>query len=171
MSAQDAANCRVRVTFPDHDQMQSWWLAVVVAKTQTDKAYHLPDLGEQVVCIMDERDEDGVVLGALYSTVDTPPAGLTADTIQWQAGDGAIFAYDRAQHALQMNLPAGGTVVVSSGAASIQIDSLGNVNISSGGLIRLGAGAQRGVARIGDTVTCPAGVGTITSASAIVEAV
>ena len=34
VKAQDAVNARVRVIFPDRDQMESWWLPVVVAKTQ-----------------------------------------------------------------------------------------------------------------------------------------
>ena len=34
---------------------------------------HLPDLGEQVCCLMDENDEAGVVLCAVYSSADPPP--------------------------------------------------------------------------------------------------
>ncbi|HJU29769.1 MAG TPA: phage baseplate assembly protein V, partial [Candidatus Binataceae bacterium] len=61
VNAQDPAKCAVRVAFPDRDQLQSWWLPVVVLKTQNDKSYWLPDIGEQVVCLMDEHDEDGAV--------------------------------------------------------------------------------------------------------------
>ena len=64
---QDVSLARLRVTFNEFDQMLSYWLPVVVTKTQNDKAYWLPDIGEQVVCLMDERDEAGVVLGAIYS--------------------------------------------------------------------------------------------------------
>ena len=63
VSAQNPATAQVRVTFPDRNQMQSWWLGIVVPHTQNDKAYWIPDLGEQVVCLMDEHDEDGAVLG------------------------------------------------------------------------------------------------------------
>jgi hypothetical protein len=34
VKAQDIQNCRVRVVFPDHDQLQSWWLPIVVPKAQ-----------------------------------------------------------------------------------------------------------------------------------------
>lgn len=170
VAAQDTAGCRVRVRFPDRDQLMSWWLPVVVAKTQNDKAYFLPDIGEQVVCLMDAYDEDGAVLGAVYSTVDTTPAGMTADKLNWTAKDGGAFDYDRSSHALTISLPAGGQVSISANGAEIQIDSSGNVSISALGQIKLGTGALKGVARLGDTVVCPAGTGTINSASAIVEA-
>ena len=71
--AQDTSHARVRVTFPDRDQMQSWWLPVVFPKTQNDKSYWMPDVGEQVVCMVDEYDEDGAVLGAIYSSADMMP--------------------------------------------------------------------------------------------------
>ena len=46
---------RLRVTFPDRDQMTSWWLFVVIAKSQDDKAYHMPDVGEQVAGVSGGR--------------------------------------------------------------------------------------------------------------------
>ena len=30
----------------------------------------MPDIGEQVACLMDENSEDGVILGAIYSSED-----------------------------------------------------------------------------------------------------
>ncbi|MGH7879105.1 MAG: phage baseplate assembly protein V, partial [Candidatus Binataceae bacterium] len=162
---QDVAGCRVRVTFPDRDQMQSWWLPVVVAKTQNDKGYYLPDVGEQVVCLMDRKDEDGAVVGAIYSAVDVPPPAMSADKLHWSAKDGAVFEYDRAKHALAITLPSSGTLNITANGAKISIDASGNVNVVAGGLINLGSGTLIGVARLGDAVTCPAGKGTITSAS------
>ena len=97
----DVTTARVRVIFPDYDQMRSYWLPIVVAKTQNDKAYWIPDLGEQVICLMDSRDEAGAVLGAIYSTADTTPV---ADANKWHVGfaDGAAFEYDRALHILDL---------------------------------------------------------------------
>jgi phage baseplate assembly protein V len=172
VEVQDPAGCRVRVKFPDRDQLQSWWLPIVVGKTQNDKAYYLPDVGEQVVCLMDEYDEDGAVLGAIYSTADLTPPGMTADKLHWTAKDGATLEYDRALHSMVIALPSGGSVNISANGATISIDSGGNVNVSGGninvvaaGQINLGSGALKGVARLGDTVVCPAGTGTISSSS------
>ena len=101
VQAQDAARARVRVTFPDYDEMISWWLPLVFFKTQDDKAYWIPDIGEQVVCLMDLRDEAGAVLGAIYSSADTPPAN-SADKFYLGFRDGAHFEYDRAAHLLDL---------------------------------------------------------------------
>jgi phage baseplate assembly protein V len=184
VKAQDAANARVRVTFPDRDQLQSWWLPVVFAKTQNDKAYWIPDVGEQVVCTMDEYDEDGAVLGAIYSSADVVPV-TNADKLHWTFKDGGVFEYDRAAHALLMSIPSGGTVTIAANGASIAIDGSGNVAIDGSGnvtingsgnvsivaaeLIQL-AGGGPPIARVGDATICPAGSGQIVSGSLKVNA-
>lgn len=62
---------QARVNFGDDDST-SFWLPIVQTKTFKDKSYVIPDIGEQVACLMDENSEDGVILGAIYSTVDVP---------------------------------------------------------------------------------------------------
>jgi phage baseplate assembly protein V len=168
VKVQDTANARVRVSFPDRDQMESWWLPVVFGKTQNDKMYWIPDIGEQVVCMMDEFDEDGAVLGAIYSSADQPPA-MSADKLHWTFKDGAVFEYDRSAHSLQVSIPSGGTVAIAANGASIAIDGSGNVAVTATGQIQL-AGGGPGIARIGDMTTCPAGSGRIVSGSTKVTA-
>lgn len=62
---------QARVNFGDDDST-SFWLPVLQTKTLKDKFYSMPDIGEQVACLMDENSEDGVILGSIYSTEDTP---------------------------------------------------------------------------------------------------
>lgn len=62
---------QARVNFGDDDST-SFWLSVLQTKTLKDKFYSMPDIGEQVVCLMDENSEDGVILGAIYSSEDVP---------------------------------------------------------------------------------------------------
>ena len=62
---------QARVSFED-DESTSYWLPVLQTKTLKDKFYVMPDIGELVVCLMDETSIDGVILGAIYSTVDAP---------------------------------------------------------------------------------------------------
>ena len=64
---------RARVEFAD-DDMNSFWLPVLQKKTLKDKYYVMVDVGEQVVCLMDENSEDGVILGAIYTNLDAVPA-------------------------------------------------------------------------------------------------
>jgi len=101
VQAQDPAHAKVRVVFPDYDEMISWWLPVVFFKTQNDKAYWIPDIGEQVVCLMDLRDEAGAVLGAIYSSADVPPVN-SADKFHLAFKDGTHFDYDRVAHILDL---------------------------------------------------------------------
>jgi phage baseplate assembly protein V len=180
VKSQDVINARVRVTFPDRNQMTSWWLPVVTPKAQNDKAYWMPDVGEQVVCLMDEHDEDGAVLGSIYSSADLPPVS-SADKWHLTMKDGAAFEYDRSSHALAVSIPNGGTVNIQANGATIQIAADGTINIANGGTINvvgttvnLGsavmlAGGGPAVARVGDTTTCPAGAGHITSGSSKVH--
>ena len=107
-----------------------------MAKSQNDKSYHIPDIGEQVVCFMDEHDEDGAVLGCIYSVADTTPV-QSADKWHVKMKDNASFEYDRNLHALAVNLPSGGTMTLTANGATIQIDSGGNVNLTAAGDINL----------------------------------
>jgi phage baseplate assembly protein gpV len=101
VQAQDTAKAKVRVVFPDYDEMISWWLPVVFFKTQNDQAYWIPDIGEQVVCLMDLRDEAGAVLGAIYSSADVPPVN-SPDKFYLGFKDGARVEYDRVAHLLDL---------------------------------------------------------------------
>ena len=65
----DPINVQARVSFED-DESTSYWLPILQTKTLKDKFYAMPDIGEQVACLMDENSEDGVILGAIYSSED-----------------------------------------------------------------------------------------------------
>jgi len=86
VSAQDVITGRARVFFPDRDNMQSYWLFILVHKTHLDKGWWMPDIGDQVACLMDDNDEDGAIAGAIYSTVDPTP-GWTAPSALKRTSD------------------------------------------------------------------------------------
>ncbi len=160
---QDLAGARVRVVFTDHAQMLSYWLPIMVPKTQNDKTYVIPDIGEQVVCLMDEHDEAGCVLGAVFSIPDAPPIDpntgnpvASADIEQHTFKDGtttqynrathqmlakfsdaAALKYDAGAHALTVALPSGSTMSITANGATISIDTSGNVTIHAAGGISL----------------------------------
>jgi len=66
------ALAQARVQFAD-DDILSFWLPILQQKTQKDKFYAIPDIGEHVACLMDENSEEGVILGAIYSALDDTP--------------------------------------------------------------------------------------------------
>ena len=136
VNQQDLQGARLRVVFPDRDQMLSYWLPILFPKTQNDKSYWMPDLGEQVLCLMDEHDEAGAVLGAIYSSVDTTPV-QSADKYHMSFKDGASVEYDRAAHTLAVSLPNGATMNLNANGASIAIDASGNITVHAAGGINL----------------------------------
>ncbi len=99
VSAIDPAVCAARVQFPDNDGVVSFWLPVVQPKSLKDRFYHMPDVGEHVVCLLDENGESGVILGAIYSQSDAPPVN-SVDKWHVTFEDGTILEYDRAVHKL-----------------------------------------------------------------------
>lgn len=123
----------VRVQFPDRGNLISWWLNVGVRKTQNDKDWWIPDVGEMVACLMDRDYENGVVLCALYSSADQPPAGASVDTWIKQFSDGTVISYNRSTHALVASLAGSGTAEVTAPGGlnlnGVKIDSHGNVTI------------------------------------------
>lgn len=86
-------SAKARVQFAD-DDVQSFWLPVLQPKTAKDKYFALVDVGEQVACLMDENCEDGVILGALYSSADSCPATSKAQAmIKFE--DGSLFEFSK----------------------------------------------------------------------------
>jgi phage baseplate assembly protein V len=121
---------RIRVKFPDRQNLQSWWLPILVRNSQNNKDWWMPDVGEQVACLMDEAFRNGVVLGSFYQAVDAPPAGVTLHDRETLMRDGAIFKYDPDTHALTVSLPAGATAALTiASGQSLLMDSSGNVKI------------------------------------------
>lgn len=133
---------RVRVQFPDRDNIISWWLPVLVPKIQDDKFFWQPDLGEQVACLMDEFDENGAVVGSVPSNVDAAASGLGPDLFSIAFKDGTAFQYNRATHQMTLTLGTGAsfTLTQPSGGA-ISMDASGNITLQAASSITLsGAG-------------------------------
>lgn len=97
----DEKQAAARVQFQD-DDIPSDWLPVSQAKTLKDKFYILPDIGEQVACLMDENLEDGVILGAIYSDEDTCPI-VSKDKITAKFQDGSSIEIDKSAGDLIIN--------------------------------------------------------------------
>ncbi len=129
---QDPTTGRLRVVFGEFDQIVSYWLPVVVPKAQDDKVYWLPDIGEQVVCLMDEHDEAGVVLGAIYSQADSTPVQST-DKFHLGFKDGTAVEYDRSTHVLALNFQDSTAIKYDGGshALSLRFEDQGTITYDS----------------------------------------
>lgn len=100
---QDVDRCRVRVRFADLEQTLSGWLRVLVKETADNKDFHIPDTGTLVACMLDARQEEGCVLGAVYSGLNKP-IEPSADRRRVDFSDGAKVIYDRAEHKLTITV-------------------------------------------------------------------
>lgn len=135
---ESVAPYRVRVQFPDRDNMISWWLPVLVPKIQDDKFFWQPDLGEQVCVIMDAHDEDGAVIGSVPSMADFAPSGFGPNIFYIGFADGTSFEYNRTTHAMSITLCDGGTITMTQPAGGkIALDASGNLTLQAASSITL----------------------------------
>lgn len=173
VTALDEAGCRVRVQFPDLDGLESYWLPVLRPKTHQDKHYCLPDVGEQVACLLDGVGEEGVVLGAVFGDRD-PAQGGGPDVFEIRFGNGDVLRHSRAdgswfiQCAGSVTVEAGGAVVVK--APSVTLDTpqttcTGNLTVQKALTIQGGGGGTS------TTITGNVSVnGSISASGSIIDA-
>lgn len=133
VTATDPTTCRVRVQYKDNESVESYWLAVAQRKTFGDRDYHMPDVGEHVACLIDAHNEEGVVLGAIYSAADPAPVA-DQDKRHLAFKDGAVFEYDREAHRLTVTMP--------DGQARISIGKEGYVEIQGATVVVLHGAAD-----------------------------
>lgn len=130
VTERDPTTYRIRATLPEYDDMLSPWCSVLAAKTNQDKHAALPDVGEQVVILLELDLNRGFVVGAVYSDVDTVPT-TDGDTTITKFSDGAYVAYNRKTHTL--TVLTSGTINVSASTINITATTTHNGNVSING--------------------------------------
>lgn len=145
VSDMDTLRHRVRVALPELGGLETAWLPVLTRKSLQDKDYWMPDKGEQVAVLLDARGEDGVVLGAIFSDVDTSEVN-SQDKWQRRFKDGAVLEYDRQAHQLTVN--GGVQHVVVETQADITLRTKNNLTGDSGDSVLI---------KGGNTITIQAG--------------
>jgi phage baseplate assembly protein V len=119
----------VRVSMADADGIISYSLPVLVPKSQDDKYYAMPDVGEQVLCLFLPLGlSQGFVLGAFFSGADTVPVA-SKDKTHILFKDGTSLEYDRAAHKLT------GSV-----AGDVELTATGQVAVSAGTMVDVKGG-------------------------------
>lgn len=64
---------KVKVKFDDEDEDQSTWLSVGQSGSASNKMFNMPDIGDQIGCLVDWDGEDGMTVGTIYSEKDATP--------------------------------------------------------------------------------------------------
>lgn len=109
VSAVDETTGRARVRLEDMDNFETYWLPIPQRRVQVDQAVDWLDVGDYVGLLLDESGEQGIILGAFYSSKNPPPV-TSKDLYYRRFADGAVIEYDRSQSHLQITCP--GTITI-----------------------------------------------------------
>ncbi|MBS7328946.1 MAG: phage baseplate assembly protein V [Oxalobacter sp.] len=135
VSSIDPARCTARVVFDDEDSLVSYDLPVIQRNTLETADYHMPSIGEDVLCIFPQGGDDGFIIGSWYAGEITPPAA-TEDIRMVKFKDGTVIQYDMASHTLTATiegteLKADRQTVDITGTSTVNIKSATAINIES----------------------------------------
>ena len=100
VSSTNPEKATVTVAFPDIDNMVTTDLPVIFPQGLKNKAYAMPDVGENVLCVfIGQGRGDGFCIGCFY-TPDCPPPISEKDKVHYTFEDGTFIEYDRKEHKL-----------------------------------------------------------------------
>lgn len=102
VSAVDPAMGRARVKLEDMQGMDTYWLAILQTRVKEDQYAVWVDVGDYVACMLDEKGEQGVILGCLYSQKNPPPMS-SIDKHYAKFQNGNVFEFDRVTGVLKIN--------------------------------------------------------------------
>ncbi|WP_190283455.1 phage baseplate assembly protein V [Cellulosilyticum sp. ST5] len=139
----------VKVVFSDMDNMVSHDLPLLFPQGLKNKAYAMPDVGENVVCLFIEQGVgDGFCIGSFYTLSDTPPV-TNQDKVHYSFEDGSHVEYDRSKCKLTVHA-----------VGDVQIEGR-NITLS-GGTIQIngditlnGSTTLSGNVSLSGSVSCP----------------
>lgn len=107
----------VKVVFEDKDNLVSDKLPVLVRGSSKNRDYWLPDVGEQVCCLMLPNGHNaGICLGSFYSE-SSPPAIADAEKRRIDFSGGSFIEFDCATGGLMIQCT--GDIVVNGRTISL----------------------------------------------------
>lgn len=110
-----------KVNFAE-DGIVSAWLPLIQNNTLGDKNYRSMKVNEHVACMMDENCENGVVVGAIYNSQDTPP--YTGEKVGVKFEDGTEIVYDKGAGSYTINNPNGKIIITADADVEITCTKL-----------------------------------------------
>lgn len=105
VSSVNTQNGSIRATFPDKNNTVSDELPVLTRGSAKNKDYWLPDINEQVVCLLLPNGENsgaGFCLGTYFSDTALPVVS-NSNKRRLDFLDGTYIEYDRSTHELNIN--------------------------------------------------------------------
>lgn len=151
----DAKKALVKVKFFGMDDIESNWLRILQQKTVEDQFYSMPDIDEQVVCLMEDSLNRGVVLGSIYSETVPPP--VTDENIYYKKfQDGTEISYDRKSSSM-----------IIKGEGSLDVEFKTDSKISIKGNSNISVDGESDITVGGDCKVSVTGAAKVTSSDAI----
>lgn len=114
----DPAKKRAKVQFQDEDQAVSFWVDVLSRSSGSTKSFIMPDMDDEVWCMLDQKGEDGCIVGSKYNQKDKPPFSGNDD--------------------VGMTFP-GGSIHINRQGGSITISVNGDVSVTAAGNVTITA--------------------------------
>jgi len=156
VSSVNPATVSARVAFADKSGVVSHDLPIIVPGSLKNKHYHIPDIGEDVVCLfLPNGIQRGFVLGSFYNVNNTPPVD-SEDKEHVTFSDGTVVEYDRNSHTFMMDIQgtanittAGSTNITATGGVSVT----GNVNVTGNVTVTGALEVSEGITATGDMTT------------------
>jgi phage baseplate assembly protein V len=148
------AKATVRVRFADQASVITWNCQVLYPKTNQDKAYWMPDIGDHVMVLsLPYGPSQGFVVGAIYSSADKTPVS-SQDKRHVLFKDGTYLEYDRKTHNLSGHIK--GKVDGLTVDENAKIDVGGDVAETVGGSVNAEIGKDL-AAQVGQNADVTAG--------------
>lgn len=138
------------VRFPGDDDMLSKALPVLQQHVGSIESLSLPQVNDQVVCLMDDYCEDGVILGGIYNESRGAPYFNSEHQEGVKFSNGSIVMYDKNTKDMTVSVEGGGDLLLSVyGGGKVIID--GELRVS-GDIVSLQDVKANGNVKAGEAV-------------------
>ncbi len=104
----DVSGGRAKVSFAE-DKIVSDWMSMIVPKTNGDSYSWTLEVNQQVACLMDVNQINGVILGSIYSK-DVVPVDAGEDIVSINFDGGDSVKYNRSTGKMELTASGGVTI-------------------------------------------------------------
>lgn len=127
VTAVDEQAGRARVRIDDLDGLETFWLNILQSRVKEDQEAYWLDVGDFVAVMSDEKGEQGVILGCLYTDANPPPI-TTKNKYYRRFSDGSFIEFDRSTGVLTLEVTDRINIVAPNGTHFVNDTSESTIN-------------------------------------------
>lgn len=113
----ESALYRVKLT---EDDITTAFIPVLVTNSFKTKTESPLSVNEHVAVLMDENSENGVILGAIYSSADMPADDAGEDIFRTTYEDGSVVSFDKSKGEYTLDMK-GDVIIKVTGSKKVKI--------------------------------------------------